>query len=111
MTKKDYVLTILENIEKHKDMFPQQLQAQLEEVRQNIEKTSAESFFLQTNGVVTRSALQQSTETKNPLFALSEVYFDLKKIAEVNRDTCPELISALTQYEGLTNESEGYSPE
>ncbi|WP_289135987.1 hypothetical protein [uncultured Brevibacillus sp.] len=111
MTKKDYVLTILENIEQHKGMFPQQLQAQLEEVRQNIEKTSAESFFLQTNGVVTRSALQQSMETKNPLFALSEVYFDLKKIAEANRDTCPELISALTQYQGLTNESEGYSPE
>lgn len=111
MTKKDYVLTILENIEKHKGMFPRRLQAQLEEVRQNIEKTSAESFFLQTNGVVTRSALQQSTETKNPLFALSEMYFDLKKVAEANSDTCPELISALTQYEGLTNESEGYSPE
>ncbi|MGG1659788.1 hypothetical protein [Brevibacillus sp. NRS-1366] len=111
MTKKDYVLTMLENFEKHNDILPEHVQTLLKEVKQDIESVSSDTFFLETNGVVTRSASYQPPDRTNPLFRLSEAYFDLKKVAEANRDTRPELISAVTQYEGLTNESEGYSPE
>lgn len=111
MTKKDYVLTILENFEKHNDILPEHVKTLLQEVRQDIENVSADAFFLQTNGVVTRSAGGQPTNNSNPLYRLSEAYYDLKQVAEANRNTRPELFSAITQYEGLTNESEGYSPE
>ncbi|MCM3142562.1 MULTISPECIES: hypothetical protein [unclassified Brevibacillus] len=111
MSKKDYILTIIEKFEKHNDMMPERLQAVIKEVKQDIENVPAETFYLQTNGVVTHSATSGDSERNNPLFRLSEVYFDLKKLAETNRDTHPDLISAITQYEGLLNESEGYSPE
>lgn len=113
MTKKDYVLTILENLEKHNDIVPSHLQSVLKEVKRDIQSVSSHSFFLNTNGVITQSAEHHAPDPNpnNPLFRLTEAYDELKKLAEKNRDSRPDLLSVVNQFESLIDASEGYSPE
>jgi hypothetical protein len=82
-----------------------------EEVRSDLQTISSQDFFLQTNGAVTERAPYQSPNPNAPLLRLSEAYFDLKKVAEANQVTRPELASAVNQLEGLLQESDNYSPE
>jgi hypothetical protein len=60
---------------------------------------------------MTETVAERKPNIRDPLFRLSEAYTELKKLAEMNRDSRPELLSAVTQYEGLLNASEGYFPE
>ena len=111
MTKKDYVQTIIENLQKHSDLMPSHIQTLIHEAGMKVENVSSETFFLQTNGVVTKPAPHQVPDSDNPLALLSEAYFDLKKVAEKNRDTRPEFLSTVNQLEGLLGGSESYYPE
>ncbi|MED2007260.1 hypothetical protein P4V39_03870 [Brevibacillus borstelensis] len=107
MTKKDYVASIIKNIQKHNDIIPSHLQ----EVSRNVETVSSQSFFMQTNHVVTEPASQRTYNPNEPLFRLSEGYRELKTLAETNRASRPDLKSAVDQLEGLLGTSESYSPE
>lgn len=111
MTKKDYVASIIKNIQKHNDIIPSHLQELLQEVSRNVETVSSQSFFMQTNNVVTEPASQRTYNPNEPLFRLSEGYRELKTLAETNRASRPDLKSAVDQLEGLLGTSESYSPE
>jgi len=111
LTKKEYVLTIVDNLLKHKEILPSELQEELQEVKSDIEQVPADTFFLETNMVMTELPHERKPKVDDPLFRLSEAYGDLKDLAELNRDSRPELFSVVTQLEGLLDASKGYFPE
>ncbi len=91
--------------------MPQHVQTVFDEVRSDLQSVSSEDFYLQSNGAVTQQELNQAPNPQAPLLRLSEAYFDLKKVADANRSTRPELVSAVNQLEALLQESDNYSPE
>lgn len=111
LTKKDYVLTIVDNLLKNKEIMSSDLQSLMQEVKTNIEQVPADTFFLESNMVMTETVSERKPNVSEPLFRLSEAYDELKRLAETNRESRPELLSAVTQLEGLLNSSEGYFPE
>ncbi|MEJ8547092.1 hypothetical protein [Brevibacillus borstelensis] len=111
MTKKEYVTGIIEKIQKHSDIIPGHLQELLQEVSRTVQEVPGQSFFLQTNHVVTAPAAQQTFNPNEPLFRLTEGHRELKRLAERNRESRPDLKSAVDQLEGLLGTSETYSPE
>lgn len=111
MAKKDYVMGIIDNLRKHRDLMPQHLQTVFDEVHSDLQSVSSYDFFLQSNGAVTGQELHQTPNPNAPLLRLSEAYFDLKKVAEANRSNRPELVSAVNQLEAVLQESDNYSPE
>ncbi|MGE7274445.1 hypothetical protein ACQKK5_23660 [Brevibacillus panacihumi] len=111
MTKKEYVLTVVDNLLKHQEILPSELQNVLQEVKNDIEHVSADTFYLETNMVMTELPHERRPNVDAPFFRLSEAYSDLKDLAEQNQDAHPEFFSAVTQLEGLLDASKGYFPE
>lgn len=109
--KKAFLLSILENLEQHHDLIEPEVQKTLWEIQQDIRQIPAETFSLQTNGVVIAPAHEQAGDPDAPLFRLTEVMKHLTSAAERHQDDRPELQSAVHQLEGLLGTTEDYFPE
>jgi len=111
MTRKSYLLNILENLEKNIGLFPSDLQQTIREVKKFVQDSPDETFYMTTNHVVSQPAGQQTFAPRYDLYQLTERYSELKRIAEQNQAAHPELLSAVNQLRGLFEASEGYFPE
>ncbi|USG67422.1 hypothetical protein NDK47_09155 [Brevibacillus ruminantium] len=111
MTKKEYVMGIIESLQAHQDLLPNDLQTLLQEVKESLDRVSADSFFMESNHAVSQPAQYQPYQSDSPLFRLSEGYWEIKRLAEVNRESHPDMIRAADQLGGLLGASENYSPE
>ncbi|QQE75801.1 hypothetical protein KDJ56_07670 [Brevibacillus composti] len=111
MTKKEYVMGIIDTLQQQQDLLPQNLQQLLRETKETLQSIPAETFFKHSNHVVSEPARQKAFDPDSPLFRLSEGYWELRRLAERNRESHPDFLQAVNQLDGLLGASEGYFPE
>ncbi|MGC5326535.1 hypothetical protein [Brevibacillus sp. SYSU BS000544] len=111
MPQKEYVLGILQSLERHNDIIPAHVQETLRQVNEKISHVPADVFSLQNDRVVTVEAKQQMIAPDQPLMQLVEIYDDLSRVSREAGQNRQDFRSAVDQLRGLLGTSEGYSPE